>query len=356
MGLLKNTDLSKLLSGKIVNVRASIRETEETLSGDCSPTDIEEMFQLIHLKVTEPRKDFEAFQSFMEKTASSLQDDKNDPRSVFFDSINSIFYNYHPRKLPWEISDLNKINLLKAIDFYKSRFANMNGFNFVFVGNFDINKITPLIEKYIGSLPSGKKEESFKDLGIKPAKGKIDRVVKKGIEKQGMVTMMINGEIDLKGDERFQLNALIDAFNIRLREVVREEKSGTYGAYAYPVFTSYPKSTYTINIGFGCDPDRADELSNEIMKLIKEVTTEKVAETNIQKVKEQLLKSYEVSLKENRFWMSGIYNAYYNNDNPEKITERKQQIESLNADRLFEVAKKYFKTDNLAKFVLMPEK
>ncbi len=351
-----NTDLSKLLSGKMVDVRASIRELEEAISGQCSPQDIEEMFQLIHLRVTEPRQDVEAFSAYIEKTASSIKDDENDPRTVFYDSISAVMHSYHPRRMPWKVEDLTKVNLLKAIKFYKSRFENMNGFNFFFVGNFNVEKITPMIEKYIGSLPSTNKTEKFTDLGIKIPKGKIEKVIKKGIEKQSMVNVRISGDFDFSGNDKFLLNAALDAFNIRLREVIREEKSGTYGAYGYANAAIYPRPVYTINIGFGCDPDRSEELYAEIIKLINEFTSKQLDDSYNQKVKEQLLKSLEVSMQDNRYWMNNLYSAYYNNENPEKIAEKKKEIESLTSEKLFEISKKYFKLDNVAKFVLYPEK
>ena len=37
---------------------------------------------------------------------------------------------------------------------YKERFANAGDFTFVFDGNFNVDSIKPLLEKYLGSLPS----------------------------------------------------------------------------------------------------------------------------------------------------------------------------------------------------------
>lgn len=158
-----------------------------------------------------------------------------------------------------------------------------------------------MIEKYIGSLPSTNNVSKYTDVGVKYAKGKIEKVIKKGIEKQSMVNMRIIGDFDNKGNDKFLLNAALDAFNIRLREVVREEKSGTYGAYGYAYSTNYPKPIYTINIGFGCDPDRSEELAGEVMKIIKDVTTKKLDDSYNQKVKEQLLKSLEVHFQQSLF-------------------------------------------------------
>ena len=39
--------------------------------------------------------------------------------------------------------------------------------HYSFVGNIDIEKAKPLLEKYLGSLPAAPKENKFKDNGIR---------------------------------------------------------------------------------------------------------------------------------------------------------------------------------------------
>jgi zinc protease len=38
--------------------------------------------------------------------------------------------------------------------FYKDRFADASDFTFVFVGSFDPETMKPLVERYLGGLPS----------------------------------------------------------------------------------------------------------------------------------------------------------------------------------------------------------
>ena len=63
---------------------------------------------------------------------------------------------------------------------YKERFANAGDFIFLFVGAFKEETIKPLLEKYIGSLPSKPQKENYKDLGIRPPSGMIDTVITRG--------------------------------------------------------------------------------------------------------------------------------------------------------------------------------
>lgn len=50
---------------------------------------------------------------------------------------------------------------------------------FTFVGNFEIDSIMPLIEKYISSLPSSGQKNYFKDNGIGLPKTAVREIIKK---------------------------------------------------------------------------------------------------------------------------------------------------------------------------------
>ena len=48
------------------------------------------------------------------------------------------------------------------LSFYKQSFANAANFTFFFVGTFTVDGVTPLIEQYLGSLPSRGSPDSRK--------------------------------------------------------------------------------------------------------------------------------------------------------------------------------------------------
>ena len=71
------------------------------------------------------------------------------------------------------LEKVEQIELDRAYEIYKERFADASDFTFTFVGNFDPKQIKPLLEQYLGGLPSTDRNESPKDLGITPPSGKI---------------------------------------------------------------------------------------------------------------------------------------------------------------------------------------
>ena len=63
-------------------------------------------------------------------------------------------------------------------------YGNAYGMHYTFVGNIDVENAKPLLEKYLGSLPSTPKENKFKDNGIRMVKGSTEANLKKGKESQ----------------------------------------------------------------------------------------------------------------------------------------------------------------------------
>ncbi|MFC2130192.1 M16 family metallopeptidase [Bacteroidota bacterium] len=347
--------LQKMLSGKIVRVSPYVGVMTEGLSGSSTPEDLQTMFELIHLYFTSPRKDDEVFQSYMIKLKEQIKNSKLDPRSTFNDTVNYTMSSYHNRSRPWTEELLSEINYDKAFAIYQDRFSDASDFTFVLVGSFKIDEIKPMIQKYLGSLPSLKRVENGKDIGKRYPKGIVDKAVKKGIEKKSSVRLVFTGDFEWNEENKFDLTALIGVLNIKMREAIREDKGGTYGIYSRGTPTQFPIPTYRIDIGFGTDPERVEELMTTLLDLIKEMQSDEVDETYIQKVKEIQKRQHEVKLKENRYWLREIYNDLYNGDDLANILKLEERVDKLTADVVLKAAKKYFKWDNYAKFVLYPE-
>ena len=147
------TTLKKALAGKSVSVSPYIGALSEGMSGSSTPDDLETFFQLIHLYFTSPRKDEEAFQGYIQRNKSMLANVNANPKYYFYDQTQRIMSQDHYRgdRIP-TIADVDKINMNKALDFYKTRFANPYGFAMWFVGNFDENTLKEYLKKYVASI------------------------------------------------------------------------------------------------------------------------------------------------------------------------------------------------------------
>ncbi len=356
VGNFSATDLGNMLKGKSTNVSSSISLYSEGLNGNTIPKETETLLQLVHLYFTSPRKDKDAFESFKTRQKQLYANVAANPQIYFSAEFQKLMTQNHPRGggLP-RPEDFDKINLDRSIQIYKERFANAGDFTFLFVGSFDEEKIKPLLEKYIGSLPSTAAKETFKDLGIRPPAVKVDKSITKGAEPQSQVNIVFTGPAVYNEKDAYALRSLGEVMSIKLVEQLREEKGGVYGVSAFGDIRKIPFSYSNFTISFPCAPENADTLSKAAIDELKKIIKDGVNAEDLEKIKEQQKRKLEVDLKQNSFWMSNLYDAHYLGNNPSGILSKQKQTETLTSKMIQDAAKKYINLNKYIRVMLQPE-
>jgi len=347
--------LQKKLAGKIVNVSPMIRDLDVGFMGNASPQDLMTMFQLIYLYATAPRMDSTAFLSLRTRYRAFLENRSARPESAFEDTAQVTMSQYHFRARPFTAEMLDEADLKTAFDFYKQRYADASNFTFIFVGTFTLKEIEPLVLTYLGGLPSLKRNETWRDVGVKLPQGVIDKSVKKGIEPKSQVRIAFSGPFEWTQDNLYAINSLAYVLRIKLREQIREEKGGTYGISAGANSRQYPTPQYTFSISFGCAPDRVDELTKTVFEQVDSVRRYGPAESYIQKVKETQRRERETEMKQNRPWLNWLQYSLSNNIDPVQILEYNERVERLSEGTIRKAAEKYLDVKNYVRVVLYPQ-
>lgn len=349
-------DLGNMLKGKNTNVSMNITQNSEGMTGSTMPKEIETLLQLVHLYFTAPKKDKDAFSSYVTKQKQLYANLISNPQIYYSSEFQKVMTNNHPRagNLP-KSEDFDKVNLDRAYAIYKERFGNAGDFTFIFVGAINEETIKPLLERYLGSLPTTGKKETFKDLGIRPPTGKVEKEIDKGEEPQSLVNIVFTQPVPYNGNEAYALRSLGDAVSIKLVEQLREEKGGVYGVNAFGGMQKIPYSFSTFNISFPCAPENVDTLTQAAMTEVKKVMATGISDDDVAKVKEQQKRKLEVDIKQNPFWMTNLYDAYFNGNDPKLILQREKQINSLTSKMMQDAAKKYINTSKYIRVVLKPE-
>ncbi len=357
VGNFSAVDLGNMLKGKNTTLTPFIGLYSEGLNGTTIPKETETLLQLTHLYFTAPRKDKDAFESFRTRQKQLYTSIGASPQIYFSSELQKFMTQNHPRAggLP-KPEDFDKINFDRSLQVYKERFSNAGDFTFLLVGAFEEEKIKPLLEKYIGSLPGKPVKENFRDLGIRPPGGNAQKVISKGTEPQSQVNMIFTGPVPYNTDEAYLLRTLGELMSIKLVEKLREEKGGVYGVNAFGTINKYPYSYSSFNIVFPCAPENVDTLSQAALDEIKKIIKTGVTEEDLAKVKEQQKRKLETDLRQNQFWMTNLYDAYYLGNNPADILLKQKQLESLTSKKLQDAAKKYINLASYIRVILKPEK
>jgi len=211
-----------------------IGETEEGLAGsgiaeghrDPVPADL--------LTFTQPRADKDAFAAYIAQGKAMLANQQANPAWAFNETLQSTLSQNHPRARLMTPALIDEMNLDKSLAFYKERFADASDFTFVFVGTFDLAVMKPWWSGTFGSLPSLHRNETWKNVGIRPPTGVVEKIVKKGSSPRARPPSCSRGRSRYDQAHRIAIRALGSVLDTRLRETLREDLSGTYGVSASP--------------------------------------------------------------------------------------------------------------------------
>jgi len=326
--------LGKVLAGKQISVSASIGEVSEGLNAQASPKDLETMFQLLYLRVTAPRKDEEQFKVWQANSAEQLANQERSPEFQYFKSSAEALYNNNLRRNLPRPDDFAKVDLDKALAFYKDRFSDVSDFTFVIVGEVDLAKLKPLVETYLASLPGKNRHEKEKDLGIRKVPGVVKKQWQFGIEPKATVRIDFHADDPWTKDKERDLYILGQVLQNALREEMREEKSGVYGVGANGSIARSPHQERSFSVSFGCDPTRVDELIDAMNKKIAAVATNGIDDAHMNQIKEIYTRTRETDLRTNRFWLNRLAYAYRYGEDPVEIPDTTKTLARMTVPNL----------------------
>jgi zinc protease len=347
--------LRKSLAGKLVSVSARIDELDERLSGRAATSDLELMFQMIHLSFTAPRRDEAAFFSWRARELQRSSHRLLSPELTFAEEMQALSAQNHVRRRPVTPAVLERIDLDKAFAVYKDRFGDAGDFTFVFVGNFSSEQLKPLVETYLGSLPSKGRKENWRDVKVSWPNGVQTKTVKKGSEPKTLITLTFHGQARWSRDTDNDLRTLRDVLRIRLREVLREDMGGVYGVQVNAGISRRPRQEYTFTVSFGCLPDNADKLEKAVFASIQSLKNDGIDADTLLKIKESRRRAHEMDLKDNGFWLRELERAYTFGDDPKLILDILPLLEKVTSERVRAAAKQYLSTKRYVLGVLEPE-
>lgn len=356
LGEFNAINLQKRLAGKAVRVRPNISDLEEGLFGSASPKDLETMFQLIYLTFTAPREDATIFNVLTTQIKASLANRGASPEIAFMDTLQTTMAQDHYRARPFTAETVDEMDLEKSFAFYKDRFADASDFTFIFIGNLDLETMKPLAQRYLGSLPSINREESWRDVGIEPPKGVIHKTVHKGIEPKSQTSILFTGPFQYDRPHRNAIRAMEIVLQTRLREILREELGGTYSVQASASYFKIPDEEYRITINFGSDPQRVEELTKAIFQEIEALKTNGPSADEINDARAALYRGYETGVKQNGWWLTQLAYKYCLGEDPNDLIIYEKSLEFLTPDVIQEAAKAYFNMENYVQVSLFPEK
>ena len=357
--------LQKFLSDKAVGFNIAIDEREEKIVGQSNPAGVETLLQLVNRIIVEPQFTDTGYNYSYLMLDTQAKQYGMQPADEWSAQISKLLYGdsirHYTAISPELVAGFDRA---KAEKIFKERFGNIADFTFVFVGDINEEELVDLCCYYLGTIPGDtKKKEDGKYEPYSFPKGISEKVVKKGQEDMGKVFIGFGGNLPASKnvEETYrdialmeQLRSLVD---IRLREIIREDKGGTYGVSVYTNMDGYPDRYYEFQITFGCEPAREEELTAEVIAALNDLRTKPVDSSYIDKLKESYRRSFEANQKNSSWWFDILNAIEVLTYMPvEAACDPAWVTDITTAQVLQELAQKYLDTSNYAAVYLQPEK
>ena len=354
IGKFSSTELSKQLSGKSAWASVGTASYEHAVNAGGSPKDIETILQLMYLNFTSPRFDQTDLDNMKKMYIPYFTNMESDPNYICSKELQKTLYGNNPRRQATSVAQIEALNIPALQNVHAKLFSFAEGFRFIIAGNVDLNTLKPLVEKYIGSLPTSKNVEyAVVDDGVRYA-GNITNEFRTKMEQPKVsVRLIYTGAMEDNAKNRLIVDLLSRALDSRYMVSIREEKGGTYGVSVQGAVDEYPTENYFVAIVFDTNDQLADELVEICDKEIRKIAEEGPLADDVAKAKEFLQKNYANVLDNNSGWVSAITRWYEEGYNYKE--EYLGILESVTLEDVKAFAQKLLDDNNRTLVMMRPE-
>lgn len=351
------TALTKALAGTNTGLQPEMGQTTNGVSGNSDVKHLETFFQLVHLQLTQPRKDDELLKGLVGKMNTQMKFVKANPQASFVDTFIKVAYNNNPLSpviFPTE-AQLNALNAAHIVDIYQQAYSTADGYHFFIVGNVDEATLTPLMETYLASLPVSGKVPAFEDNGLRLKPGNNKLVYQKGKDAKSMILAQYFGEMPYSEDMALKATLISDILTIRVIEKLREEMGSVYSGGFFSSFERDPYPHYVLGTQLPTGPESVDAILKATEKEIAKIKAEGPDQKDLDKVKIAIVEKRKEGLKTNAYWLSKLEQLEFSHYSTDHFLTFDKQLERITVSDIKEAANKFFNGQNSFIGVLNPE-
>jgi zinc protease len=356
LGGFSPVDLSRMLAGKIASATPNVGSYTTEIGGSSTPRDIETALQLNYLAFTAPNFTPETIDLLKRRLGAVLENQAQNPKAVFGEKVSLVNASNHYSARMVTTADLPGLKLDAMQHFYRARFGNAADYTFFFVGAFTVPELTPLVERWIGGLPSsGKKTATVRDMGVRFPASVVRDGVTKGKDPASQTVISFFADAGKDEFEMHRLRAAGNVLSIRLREILREELGGTYGV-SVGYENSLPLPGYgAMVVQFGSAPENVDALTKAVFAEVERLKAQGPSADDVARVKEMEKRDLETNARQNQYWVGSLQAVHMYGWDPTGILRRPQRADALTPEILHGIYKKYFPMDRYTVVTLKPE-
>ncbi|MBR5905393.1 MAG: insulinase family protein [Bacteroidales bacterium] len=352
-----STTVSKMLAGKQLSVTPYFENLTHGISGACQPKDLETTLQLFYLYFTDMRFDADEYNVGKQQIAAILPNMVNTPNFKFQQELQRTVSGGNPRSVVIDEKVLEQADVKVVERNYRKLFKDAAGTVVYIVGNVDAETLKPLVEKYIGSLPKGKKAYNWVDDGQRIPAGRVLNEFKVDMQtpKSTVFQFYSSYDVNYSVAEKVNLAAAEYILDMIYTETLREEEGGTYGASAAISIVKYPVERALAQVYFDTNPSSADKLRELATAGLNKLATEGPTAEQMTRVTENFKKNVPEKRIQNSYWMD-VVNYWYRFGNIDYDAEYEAAVNALTAEGIRDAVAKIMNSGNFGEVVMSPDK
>ena len=273
LGGLSPSQVQRLLKEYNVEVSPFLGETEEGIAGSAAADGIETMFQMLHLLVTAPQVDAQAFAEVVQIGEIILSLAAADPD---WQTWIAYLESRHPDAFDWfsPVASQEALDALtpeSLLDRYLQRLGDVDDLIVAVAGDIGQDVVEQMARTYVGTLPAGEADTFVDRRSAEPA-GVVRREIALPPDSQNTaVEFYFEAPLEVDVALEVAAQALATILDARLIAEIREELGATYsaGTSVQPFLTPEPGVSALV-VASG-DPRYIEEIEVTILEILADV-------------------------------------------------------------------------------------
>jgi len=353
LGNFSKSELEKALAGKQASVGIRVAEDRQYISGQSTPKDLETMFQLFYLTMTNINKDEKSMAAFVNQMQLVLKNKSLNHSLVYQDSVESVRNCGNKLFRIPEVEDIQQFDYDRTLQILKQLYGNGGQFIYTIIGNFDEQQVREYLEQYIAAMPQGQAVKA-KDIRTYFKGNPVCNFSRKMETPQAQTTeIWINDKLPYT-QENVVLMRIASQIMTRIYDrTIREEESAAYNVGASgSISVNGDKPVYMFAAQAPTNPDKQKIARDLMLKYLTEAS-EKIGDTDLNTVKEILLKQAEDNNRENGHWMNVL--TEWTAEGVDLQTNYAETVKAVTNQKVQNFIKQMISAGNHASIVMMPE-
>ncbi len=355
---LTSTQMRDIMTGRNINVRPSGGADTFGLSVSGSPADVEMGLQKAHALLTAGRIEESAFDNWKLSTLQFIAMRETMPRFKAMEAMRDLVTGGDHRRSFLTEQNVAALTRDKAQAWY-DRLCRKAPIEVAVVGDMAYDDIMPLIERYLGSLPTRQRTAEHMDKLRKHARSTGPLVSHITVDTMTPQAMSMTGFMSADAHHTSDTRAMSLASNIlssRVVKRIREDLSLVYSIRArHSADWAYQDSS-TFTAGAPCDPDNANRVVTEARAIFQAFADKGPTAEELENAKKQIANNLDDQMREPRYWLNVLRNLDLHRRNLKDEKTKRDDFNAYTVEQVHRVFKKYYTPQRRFTVTALPKK